>query len=99
MAKKKYLIALNENTIKRLEAIARIKRKKRDSLINEIFDEYLDRIVEEKGIDRIAIDRYINDKMDEKELALIVGNEKAKAAKITKRIGLKGKKFLKVFGG
>ena len=98
MARKKYLVALKESTVKRLDAIAKIVRKKRDTLINEIFDEYLDRIVEEKGIDKLAIDRYINDKMDEKELALIAGNDKAKAAKITKRIGLKGKKFLKAFG-
>lgn len=96
MAKmKKYSITLEEKIMKKAEAAAKVEGKGRDSFINEILKDKLDSIIEERGLDKKALNDFIEDKLSFEELAQIIGYEKARAARITKRIGVKGKELLK----
>ncbi len=92
---KKCFIMLEENLVKRLEVAAKVEDKKRDEFINEILKDSFDRIIEERNIDKKALDKFIEDKLSFEELAKIIGYEKARAARVTKRIGAKGKELLK----
>lgn len=96
MAKmKKYSIMLDENIVKKVNAVAKVEGKKRDIFINEILKNTLDSIIEEKNLDKKALNDFIEDKLSFEELAQIIGYEKARAARVTKRIGVKGKELLK----
>ncbi len=46
-------------------------------------------------VDKKALDKFIEDKLSFEELAQIIGSEKARAARVTKRIGVRGKELLK----
>lgn len=96
MAKmKKCSIMLDENIAKKLEVMAKVEDKKRDELINEIFENTLEKVIEERNIDKKALDKFIEDKLSFEELAQIIGSEKARAARVTKRIGVRGRELLK----
>lgn len=96
MAKmKKCSIMLDENIAKKLEVMAKVEDKKRDELINEIFENTLEKVIEERNIDKKALDKFIEDKLSFEELAQIIGPEKARAARVTKRIGVRGRELLK----
>jgi|GEM_PF-3511280 len=97
MPKPKAQIFLKQDIAERIDAIAKMAKKSRNALINEFFESYLDKAVEDLALDEEAIRLYISGAIDEKQLALIVGKEKAEAAKVGKRIGAKSKDFLKTF--
>lgn len=95
MPKQKTQISLKPSLLNRIDAIAKMSKKSRDAFINEFFEDYLDKAVEDLALDKEAIKLYMANKIDETQLALIVGKEKTEAAKISKRIGASSDRFLK----
>ncbi|MEM4598246.1 MAG: ribbon-helix-helix protein, CopG family [Candidatus Diapherotrites archaeon] len=97
MATEKVEISLKKQIIERIDALAKMSGKSRNAFINDFFDSYLDKVVEDLALEKDAIKQFMAGKMDEKQLSLIVGKEKTEAAKVSKRIGARGEDFLKAF--
>ncbi|MEM4662883.1 MAG: ribbon-helix-helix protein, CopG family [Candidatus Diapherotrites archaeon] len=90
-------ISIKKHILERIDVLAKMSGKTRAKFLEEFFESYLDKYVEELALEKDAIRQYMAGKIDEKQLSLIVGKEKTEAAMLSKRIGAKGKEFLEAF--
>ena len=94
MVKKKECVLLSKKARTVLEAIAKIANKKEQKIASEIIEHYAHKYAEEQGIGEKAVELYVSDKISFEQLKLIIGKEKANAAKLTKRIRKRSKELL-----
>ncbi len=78
----------------KLEVISKVEGKNKTDLLLEAVKGFVPGEIEKKEIDKEALYMFLDSKLSFKELSLIIGKEKAKAAKYTRDIRNKGKEFL-----
>ena len=93
-ASKSRQITLSRKASQVLEAIAQLSSKKEQSIASDIIERYASKYVEDSGLAEKIIDLYVSDKISFETLVLILGRERANAAKLTKRIRKRTKELL-----
>jgi len=87
-------VALSEETARKIEIIAKLEGRTKTELLQQAISEFVPREIEEKQINKAALYKYLDSRLSYDELAHIIGKDKAKAAKFTRDIRLKGKELV-----
>ncbi len=96
MAKKRFCVNFSEQTLARLEIIAKLSKKKKEELIETAVKKFIEKEIIEKDIDVEATDLFFEDKISREELELLLGKARASAAITTKKIKGKAREFIDV---
>ena len=91
-------VLLPAGVARKLEIIAKLEGKTKTELLQQAIEEFVPREIEEKQVNKLALYKYLDSRLSFDELECIIGKDKAKAAKFTRDIRLKGKELVDSLG-
>lgn len=80
--------------MKKIETISKLEEKTNTEIILQAIEDFVPAEIEEKELDKKALYKFLDSKLSFEELVLMIGREKAEAAKYTHDLRKKGKEFL-----